>query len=80
VANPDGSRTPGLTRNRDGVLIQECDLNACQAVKDTWCFGMTARYGMYANLLARYDQLDFTPQRIVDPAKPSSKSDEDAQK
>jgi len=41
---------------------------------------MTARYGMYANLLARYDQLDFTPQRIVDPAKPSSKSDEDAQK
>uniref|UniRef100_A0A7S3LEX9 Beta-ureidopropionase n=1 Tax=Amphora coffeiformis TaxID=265554 RepID=A0A7S3LEX9_9STRA len=77
VANPDGSRTPGLCRDRDGVLIQECDLNACQAVKDTWCFGMTARHGMYADLLARYDQVNFTPQRIVDPAKPCSSNEEE---
>ena len=72
VANPDGSRTPGLCRDKDGVLVQEMDLNACQQVQDTWCFAMTARHEMYADLLRRYAQVDFTPQRIVDPALQSS--------
>lgn len=68
IANPDGSRTPGLPRNQDGVLVQEMDLTACQVVQDTWCFAMTARHDVYSNLLARYSQVDFEPQRIVDPA------------
>lgn len=30
VAAPDGSRTPGLSRTRDGLLISEVDLNMCR--------------------------------------------------
>lgn len=30
VANPDGSRTPGLSRTQDGLLITEVDLNMCR--------------------------------------------------
>ncbi len=29
VAAPDGSRTPGLSRDRDGLLVTEVDLNMC---------------------------------------------------
>jgi beta-ureidopropionase len=68
VANPDGSRTPGLSRDRDGVLINEVDLNMCLQVKDKWSFQMTARYPMYAEGLGRYIRPDFEPQVIVDPA------------
>lgn len=68
VANPDGSRTPGLSRNRDGVLINEVDLNMCQAVKDKWGFQMTARYPLYAEGLANYIKHDFKPQVIRDPS------------
>lgn len=64
VANPDGSRTPGLSRNRDGVLVNEVDLNMCQQVKDKWMFQATARYPLYADGLARYVRNDFVPQRI----------------
>lgn len=68
VANPDGSRTPGLSRNQDGVIFEEVDLNTCQAVKDKWCFGMTGRHDMYAKFLTDYVKLDYEPQRIVDPS------------
>ena len=68
LANPDGSRTPGLSRSRDGVVFQEVDLNACQTVRDKWAFQMTARHDMYAEFLARYVKHDFAPQRIVDPS------------
>jgi beta-ureidopropionase len=68
VANPDGSRTPGLGRNRDGVLVNEIDLNMCLAVKDKWCFQMTARYEMYAEGLAKYIRHDFKPQVVRDPS------------
>ena len=73
VANPDGSRTPGLCRDRDGVLVNEVDLNMCMQVKDRWTFQMTARYPLYAEGLARYIRPDFEPQRIVDPALTDSK-------
>lgn len=33
VAAPDGSRTPGLSRYRDGLLIAELDLNLCRQVR-----------------------------------------------
>lgn len=36
VAAPDGTRTPGLCRNRDGLLITELDLNLCRQAKDIW--------------------------------------------
>lgn len=68
VANPDGSRTPGLARSRDGVLVNEVDLNYCMHVKDRWTFQMTARYEMYAEGLAAYVKDDFVPQVIRDPS------------
>ena len=68
VANPDGSRTPGLSRDRDGLLVNEVDLNHCLQIKDKWVFQMTARYPLYAEGLARYIKPDFEPQVITDPA------------
>ncbi|XP_065574217.1 beta-ureidopropionase-like isoform X2 [Artemia franciscana] len=38
VAAPDGSRTPALSRTRDGLLVAEIDLNLCRQVKDKWGF------------------------------------------
>ena len=66
VAAPDASRTPSLSRSRDGVLVAELDLNLCRQLKDKWGFPMTARYEMYAELLGRYIQPDFEPQIIND--------------
>ena len=37
VAAPDGSRTPGLSRTRDGLLVTLVDLNLCRQIKDKWC-------------------------------------------
>lgn len=68
VANPDGSRTPGLSRNRDGVVVNEVDLNMTTAIRDRWTFQMTARYDMYAEGLTNYVKHDFKPQRIGDPS------------
>ena len=72
VANPDGSRTPGLSRNRNGLLINEVDLNMCLHVKDKWCFQMTARYPLYAELLHRYIQPTFRPQMITNRERQSN--------
>ena len=38
IAAPDGTRTPGLSRNEDGILIAEVDLNLCRQIKDFWGF------------------------------------------
>jgi len=67
VAAPDASRTPGLSRYRDGVLVSRVDLNLARQVKDTWMFRATARYEMYAELLTKYVKPGFRPQ-IVKPA------------
>lgn len=32
VAAPDGSRTPGLSRFKDGLMVAELDLNLCRQV------------------------------------------------
>jgi len=53
VASPDGSRTPGLSRNRDGLLVTEVDLNLCRQVRDSWTFRMTARLDLYRDLLTK---------------------------
>lgn len=38
VAAPDGSRTPGLSRIRDGLLVVEMDLNLNRQLSDKWSF------------------------------------------
>ncbi|KAK9165666.1 hypothetical protein Scep_000857 [Stephania cephalantha] len=65
-SSPDASCTPSLSRYRDGLMIAEMDLNLCRQLKDKWGFRMTARYEMYADLLARYLKPDFNPQVIAD--------------
>lgn len=38
ITAPDGTRTPGLSRDKDGLLIGELDLNLCRQTKDVWGF------------------------------------------
>lgn len=38
VAAPDGSRSPGLSRTQDGLLIAELDLNLNRQIADKWNF------------------------------------------
>ncbi|XP_027517505.1 beta-ureidopropionase isoform X1 [Corapipo altera] len=64
VAAPDGSRTPGLSRTREGLLVAEMDLNLCRQVSDEWNFKMTGRYEMYAEKLAEATQPYFIPNII----------------
>lgn len=33
VAAPDASRTPSLSRHRDGLMVAELDLNLCRQVR-----------------------------------------------
>ncbi|KAI3966215.1 hypothetical protein MKW92_030645 [Papaver armeniacum] len=64
---PDASCTPSLSRHRDGLIISDMDLNLCRQYKDKWGFRMTARYDVYADMLAHYVKPDFAPQIITDP-------------
>lgn len=64
VAAPDGSRTPGLSRVNDGLLVAEFDLNLCRQVKDKWGFRMTQRLDLYSRSLERAIQPDFKPQIV----------------
>ncbi len=66
VSAPDGGRTPGLSRIRDGVLVSEIDLNHCQQVRDKWGFQMTQRLGEYAESLKAAAAPNFHPQVIAD--------------
>ena len=38
VAAPDGSRSPGLSRTQDGLLVTELDLNLNRQIADKWNF------------------------------------------
>ncbi|KAK3919016.1 Beta-ureidopropionase, partial [Frankliniella fusca] len=64
VAAPDGSRTPGLSRTRDGLLIVEMDLNLCRQVRDIWGFKMTQRLDMYAKSIAAVAEPNYEPNII----------------
>ncbi|XP_046386174.1 beta-ureidopropionase [Ischnura elegans] len=64
IAAPDGSRTKGLSRTKDGLLIAEMDLNLCRQVKDHWGFQMTQRLDLYASSLTKAIELDYQPQII----------------
>ncbi|XP_062506815.1 beta-ureidopropionase-like [Corticium candelabrum] len=61
VAAPDASRTPGLSRTNDGLLVAELDLNLCRQIRDKWCFQMTSRLDMYAEELPKVIKPDFKP-------------------
>lgn len=67
VAAPDGSRTPGLSRIQDGLLVTEMDLNLCRQVRDVWGYRMTQRTDMYADALYWVAQPSFEKQVVVDP-------------
>ncbi|XP_049620117.1 beta-ureidopropionase isoform X2 [Syngnathus scovelli] len=64
VAAPDGSRTPGLSRTRDGLLVVEMDLNLNRQISDKWSFKMTGRYPEYAEALTNAVRHDFQPKIV----------------
>ncbi|KAF6041168.1 UPB1 [Bugula neritina] len=66
VACPDGSRTPGLSRIKDGLLVTEIDLNLCRQIKDKWCFKMTQRLDLYTEELAAAIKPGYVPPIIKD--------------
>ena len=68
ITAPNGGRTPGLSRVRDGVLMTEVDLNHCRQVRDKWGFQMTQRLAEYAADLTAAAKPGFEPQQIVDPS------------
>ena len=67
IAAPDGGRSPGLSRTRDGVIVAEVDLNHCRQVKDKWGFQMTQRLREYGDAITAAARHDFQPQVISDP-------------
>ena len=64
VAGPDGSRTPGLSRVRDGLMVAQVDLNLNQQVTDKWGFKMTQRIDMYARALGEVNNEKFQPNIV----------------
>ena len=48
VACPDASRTPSLSRLRDGLLVTQVDLNLIRQVKDKW--GFQVRFSPFSAL------------------------------
>jgi beta-ureidopropionase len=66
VAAPDGSRTPGLSRIEEGVLITELDLNLCRQVSDHWGFKMTQRLDIYVREIEEYLKRDYKPPVVRD--------------
>ena len=69
IGAPNGARTPGLSRVRDGLLVSEIDLNHCRQVKDVWGFQMTQRLDEYAKALTEAAKPGFIPQIIKDEGK-----------
>lgn len=59
TAAPDGSRTPGLSRSKDGLLVTEVDLNLIRQTKDRWGFRMTQRLDYYAERLVDASKYDY---------------------
>jgi len=64
VAGPDGSRTPGLSRVRDGLMVAQVDLNLNRQVTDKWGFKMTQRIDMYARALGDVNYEKFQPNIV----------------
>ncbi|CAD5216520.1 unnamed protein product [Bursaphelenchus xylophilus] len=64
IAGPDGSRTPGASRVREGVIIAEIDLNLNRQTKDSWGFKMTQRLALYGEKFSEAAKADYKPQII----------------
>ncbi len=64
LATPEGERSPGLPRDRDGLLICDVDLNMCRQAKDLHTYTMCRRLPLYAKAFADVASLDFVPNRI----------------
>lgn len=64
VACPDASRTPALSRTKEGLLVTEVDLNLVRQIRDFWMLRMTGRLDMYADLLTRASGNDFKPDIV----------------
>ncbi|BFZ18935.1 hypothetical protein BsWGS_21974 [Bradybaena similaris] len=64
ITAPDGSRTPGLSRTKDGIVIAEIDLNLCRQAKDKWGFRTTQRLELYAKELNEAIKPDWKPDII----------------
>lgn len=47
ITAPDGSRTPSLSRHKDGLLVGELDLNMCRHMKDIWGFRVSISSFLY---------------------------------
>ena len=69
IAAPDASRTPGLSRVCDGLLVGEIDLNLVRQIRDKWSFPMTMRLDMYAKEISDACKLDFKPQAVYEPSE-----------
>ncbi|GAV03454.1 hypothetical protein RvY_13874 [Ramazzottius varieornatus] len=78
MAAPDGSRTPGLSRERDGLLIVALDLNLCRQVVDKWGFRMTQRLEHYAKKLTAASSPDYQPQLVKAREEGTSSSREES--
>jgi beta-ureidopropionase len=70
VAAPDGSRSPGLSRISDGLLVAEMDLNLCRQVQDKWGFRMTMRLPMYAEGFTKASKPEYKQQLVNEKDKP----------
>lgn len=64
LAAPDGTRSPGMPRDRDGLLINEIDLNMCRQERDIHTFRMLQRLPLYADSFTRATKHDFKPQVV----------------
>ena len=64
VACPDASRTPSLSRTKEGLLVTEVDLNLIRQIRDFWMLRMTARLDMYKDVLTEVTKPDFKPNII----------------
>lgn len=64
ASGPDGTRTPGLSRIKDGLLMATLDLNICRQIKDKWGFIMTQRLDLYAESLTKACKPDYEPQIV----------------
>lgn len=58
------SRLQSLSRNRDGILYAELDLNLCQQMKEQFGFEHSQRWPDYIENFKRAAHISFEPQII----------------
>ena len=61
---PNGSRTPGLSRVNEGLLVTELDLNLCRQVRDESGHRVNQRLQLYGLKFLEASRPDFKPQIV----------------